>query len=347
VTNQSEFGRHWLRRIWPLLRGIATLLLTLAGLLLITFAFSRLSPIDPALQLVGDHASNSSYLQMRQRLGLDEALPVQFERYVLRLAHGDLGLSLSTGEPVRDDLLRVFPATLELATLAMVVSTIVGLSLGVLAAWRPRSVIDALVRVISLIGNSIPLFWLGLLSLFFFYAHLHWAAGPGRLDDAFEYTIDMKTGLVLLDTWRSHVPGAFGSAVSHLMLPVLILASYAIGNVTRQTRAAMINESGKEYVTLALAKGARQGRVLLRHILPNTSGIILTVLALTYANLLEGAVLVETVFAWPGLGRYLTTALFAADTPAILGGTLLIGFCFVVINGATDILVKLLDPRTQ
>jgi len=143
------------------------------------------------------------------------------------------------------------------------------------------------------------------------------------------------------------VPGAFASAIAHLALPVLILASYAVGNITRLTRAALIEESGKEYVTLARAKGATEARVLLRHIFPNAAGIVLTVLALTYANLLEGAVLIETVFAWPGLGRYLTTALFAADTPAILGGTLLIGVCFVIINGLTDALVRLLDPRTR
>lgn len=346
-TGGSPSGRRWLRRIRALLRAMATLIFTLAGLLLITFALSRLSPIDPALQRVGDHASNASYAQMRRTLGLDAPWPVQFGRYVASLAHGDLGTSLSTGEPVRDDLLRVFPATLELATLAMAVSAPIGLALGALGARRPRGRMDALVRVVSLAGNSLPIFWLGLLSLYWFYARLHWAGGPGRLDDAFEYTIDMGTGLVLIDAWRSGVPGAFASAIAHLALPVLILASYAVGNITRLTRAALIEESGKEYVTLARAKGATEARVLLRHIFPNAAGIVLTVLALTYANLLEGAVLIETVFAWPGLGRYLTTALFAADTPAILGGTLLIGVCFVIINGLTDALVRLLDPRTR
>lgn len=340
-------SRTWLGPITVLLRGAATLLLTLLGLLIITFALSSLSPIDPALQLGGDHASSASYAQLREKLGLDAPWPVRLQRYTLRLAHGDLGESLSTGQPVRDDLLRVFPATLELATLAMALGTCVGLVLGVVGAWRPFGVTDALIRVISLAGNSIPIFWLGLLALFFFYARLHWVGGPGRLDDAFEYTIDMKTGLVLLDSWRSHVPGAFASAIAHLILPVSILASYAVGNITRLTRSAMLGESGKEYVILARAKGAGEARVLLRHMLPNVAGIILTVLALTYANLLEGAVLIETVFAWPGLGRYLTTALFAADTTAIVGATLVIGVCFVAINGATDILVRLLDPRTQ
>jgi peptide/nickel transport system permease protein len=330
-----------------LAQGIATLSVTLAGLLLVTFGLSRLSPVDPAVQILGDHASQSAYAEMRRTLGLNDPWPVQFERYVVRLAHGDLGVSLSTGERVNDELKRVFPATVELATLSLVLSTLVGLPLGILAAGRPRGVLDGVVRVVSLLGNSLPIYWLGLLALYLFYAHWHWVAGPGRLDDAYEYTIDMRSGSVLLDSWRSGVPGAFANAVAHLILPVVLLAAYAVGNVTRLSRAALLNEGGKEYVMLARAKGAGEVRVLLGHMLPNAAAVIVTVVALTYANLLEGAVLIETVFAWPGLGRYLTTALFAADTPAVLGGTLLIGVCFVLINGLTDVLVKLVDPRTR
>jgi peptide/nickel transport system permease protein len=328
-------------------RAVATLALTLAGLLLVTFSFSALSPVDPALQLVGDHASKATYERARHELGLDEPWPVQFERYVARLAHGDLGMSRSTGQPVSDDLKRVFPATFELATLSMMVAALAGVGLGVLAAWRPSGALDSVIRILSLVGNSIPVFWLGLLALFLFYARLQWTGGPGRLDDAFEYTIDMPTGLVLVDAWRSGVQGAFSSALAHLVLPVLVLASNAVGQVTRLTRAAMIGEAGKEYVILARAKGASEARILLCHILPNVTGVLVTVLALTYASLLEGAVLTETVFAWPGLGRYLTTALFAGDTPAILGGTLLIGCCFVFINRVADLLARTLDPRIR
>ena len=335
------------RPVGALLRGTATLLITLLALLLVTFAISMLSPIDPARQLVGDHASESSYQQMRKTLGLDQPWPAQFERYTVRLLHGDFGESRSTGQPVSADLARVFPATLELATIAMLVSALCGIALGLLSGWRPGGALDSTVRVISLFGNSIPIFWLGLVALFLFYARLHWVGGPGRLDDGFEYTIDQPTGLVLIDSWRSHVPGAFANAIAHLLLPVLILASYAIGNVTRLTRTALLEESGKEYVTLARAKGAGDARVLLHHVLPNSAAVILTALALTYASLLEGAVLIETVFARPGLGRYLTTALFAGDTPAILGATLIIGACFVLINGATDILARVVDPRAR
>jgi peptide/nickel transport system permease protein len=210
---------------------------------------------------------------------------------------------------------------------------------------HPGGLTDGLLRVLSLAGNSLPIFWLGLIALYLFYARLQWFGGPGRLDDAYEYTIDMPTGVVLLDAWRSGVQGAFASAVSHLVLPVLLLVAYAVGNIARLTRAALLAEASKEYVLLARATGAGVWRVLLRHMLPATGSLVLTMLALTYTNLLQGAVLVETVFARPGIGRYLTTALFAADTPAILGSTLVIGACFVLINGATDLLVRLLDPR--
>jgi peptide/nickel transport system permease protein len=335
------------RALRLLFRGIATLCTTLAALSLLTFALSCASPIDATLQMVGDQASASSYAEQRHRLGLDAPWHRQFARYVVALVHGDLGVSRSTGQAVGEDLRRVFPATLELASIAMLFSTAIGLALGLAGAWRPRGALDAVVRCVSLIGNSLPIFWVGLLALLLFYARWHWAGGPGRIDDAYEYTMDMPTGSILWDAWRSHLPGALASALQHMVLPALVLALYAIGNITRLTRAALLGEAGKEYVTLARAKGCGELRIVTHHLLPNVVGLLLTTLALTYTNLLEGAVLVETVFARPGLGRYLTTALFAADTPAIVGGTLLIGVCFVLINGATDLAVRMMDPRVS
>jgi peptide/nickel transport system permease protein len=329
------------------LRGLGSLAATLGALLVVTFALSSLSPIDPALQLLGDHASSSAYAQVRHELGLDVSWPRRFGRYLAHVAHGDLGISRSTGQPVSEDLDRMFPATFELATLAMVVATLLGIALAGMSVLRPNGMLDASVRIISIVGTSIPIFWLGLIALLVFYARLHWTGGAGRLSDAYEYTTDMKTGWVLIDAWRSDEPGALRDAVAHLVLPMLVLASYALGAVTRLTRAALLGEARKEYVTLARAKGASETRIVWRHLAPNALGVILTVLALTYANLLEGAVLIETVFARPGLGRYLTTALFAADMPAILGATLLIGACFVLINGLADVVVRLWDPRTS
>ncbi|CAJ0992734.1 Dipeptide transport system permease protein DppB [Sodalis praecaptivus] len=176
---------------------------------------------------------------------------------------------------------------------------------------------------------------------------LHWASGPGRLDDIYLYTLEPKTGLVLVDSALSGDSAMFRNAVSHLWLPVAVLGLLSMAGITRLLRALLLDESSKEYVMLARAKGAGRWRILLRHVFPNVPGPLITVLSLSYASLLEGAVLTETVFAWPGVGRYLTNALFAADTPAILGATLLIGACFILLNALADALTYLTHPRTR
>ena len=327
--------------------GLLTLLVTLLGLLFFTFLLTTLSPVDPALRIAGDRASEASLAQVRSDLGLDQPWPIRFGSYLNQLAQGDLGISNTSSKPVLEDLKRALPATMELATLSIVLGASLGLSLGLLAAWRPGGWIDTLVRLFSLIGYSVPVFWLGLLMLLLFYAKLQWAGGPGRLDDAFLYTIELPSGLMLWDTWRSGEEGALSNAVSHLVLPVLVLGFYAMAGICRLTRSALLGEMGKEYVITALAKGAGRGRVLFCHVLPNVAGTLVVVVALAYAGLLEGSILTETVFAWPGIGRYLTTALFAGDVPAILGSTLLIGLCFVIVNGVADVLAGMIDPRTR
>ncbi|WP_455863926.1 ABC transporter permease [Pantoea agglomerans] len=346
VAQAGSSRLFWLKS-GRLLTGLASLLVTLLGLLAFTFMLSHLSPVDPALQIAGDHASESTYAQVRHDLGLDKPLPVQFWHYLMHLAHGDLGISSLTNQAVSSDLLRTFPATIELATCAMIFGAFFGIVLALLAAWKPGSLLDNLARMISLLGYSVPVFWLGLLGLLLFYAVLHWSAGPGRLDDIWIYTLEPKTGLVLVDSWLSGDPEMFRNAVAHLWLPVVVLGLLAMAGITRLLRAALLEESSKEYVTLARAKGASRGRILLLHVFPNVRGTLITVLALSYATLLEGSVLTETVFAWPGVGRYMTTALFASDTPAILGSTLLIGSCFIILNALADALTWLTDPRTR
>lgn len=344
---QNTPGSASRRRLWGLAQGALTLTLTLFGLLLITFSLSALSPVDRVLQIVGDHASESTYQQVKQQLGLDQPLPVQFWHYLERLAHGDLGIASATGQPVLQDLLHAFPATLELATLSLLIGATLGVVCGLLCARFVGSRLDLGLRVITLLGNSVPVFWLGLLLLLLFYARLQWSAGPGRLDDIYQYTVEAKTGFALIDTWLAAEPEAFANALAHLALPVLLLAYYSLASITRLTRSACLSELNKEYIQLARAKGAGETRILLRHVLPNIRGTLLTVIALSYTSMLEGAVLTETVFSWPGIGRYLTTALFAGDSTAIMGGTLLIGACFVLINSVTDLLVRLLDPRVR
>src|SRR5476651_316499 len=316
TTGLVRQGWRWLGSI---LSGLLSLVVTVLGLLVFTFILSHLAPIDPALQMVGDHASEATYAQVRHELGLDQSLPVQFWHYLAHLARGDMGISRTTGQPVLDDLLHTFPATLELATCAIIFGAGGGIILALLAAYKPGGWLDSLARLISLLGYSVPVFWLGLLGLLLFYAVLHWAAGPGRLDDVYLYSMEPRTGFVLIDTWLSGDRDMFFNAISHLWLPVTVLALLSMAGITRLLRASMLGEMNKEYVILARSKGAGRARVLLRHVFPNVLGTLITVLTLSYASLLEGAVLTETVFAWPGVGRYLTTALFAADTPAILG----------------------------
>lgn len=346
-ASQTGFARSLWQRGSRLVTSLLSLLVTLLGLLAFTFMLSHLSPVDPVQQIAGDHASEATYAQVRHDLGLDQPVLVQFWRYISHLARGDLGLSHLTNQPVSADLLRTFPATIELATCAMIFAAVFGVALALLAAWKPGSVIDNVARFISLLGYSVPVFWLGLLGLLLFYAVLHWSAGPGQLDDIWVYTLEPKTGFVLIDSWLSGDPEMFRNAIAHLWLPVVILGLLAMAGITRLLRAALLEESSKEYVVLARAKGAGHTRILLRHILPNVTGTLITVIALSYATLLEGSVLTETVFAWPGVGRYMTNALFSADVPAILGATLLIGGCFILLNAVADALTWLTDPRTR
>ncbi len=347
-TVSSITSTAGVRRLIQRLTGsILSLVVTLFGLLAFTFTLSHLSPVDPVLQLIGDHASASTYAQVRHQLGLDQSVIQQFWQYLRQLAHGNLGVSQSTGQPVLADLLRTFPATFELATCALILGAVGGISLALVSVWHPKSWIDHLARIVSLLGYSVPVFWFGLLGLLLFYAVLHWSAGPGQLDDLYLYTLTPKTGMVLIDSWLSGDRTMFFNAIAHLWLPVVILGLLSMASITRLLRAGLLEENSKEYVTLARAKGAGRWRIVWQHLLPNTRSLLITVVMLSYVSLLEGAVLTETVFAWPGLGRYLTNALFASDIPAILGATLVIGSCFILINALTDALVWLTDPRTR
>ena len=345
-------SRRWQRRrevrfVGRIASWLGSLLLGLAALILVTFVFSHISPVDPVIRVVGDKANQATYDAARHQLGLDQPIALQFVAYVGRVLRGDLGTSWSTGQPVASDLAHAFPATFELATVAIIMGTVLGVGLGLIAALWPGGWRDAIVRVISLLGYSVPIFWLGLLSLLLFYAKLHWASGPGRQDVVFEVMTQRRTGLMLIDTWLSGQPGAFRDAISHIALPASVLAFYSTAGIARLTRAAALEELGKEYVITARAKGASQARVVFRHVVPNIRASIITVIALAYAVLLEGAVFTETVFARPGIGRYLTISMFAADIPAILGGTLVIGVCFIILNTVTDLLVGSLDPRLR
>ncbi|MPR07197.1 ABC transporter permease [Microvirga tunisiensis] len=320
---------------------------TLLGLAAVTFFIGRVVPIDPVIAIVGDRAPPQVYERVRQELGLDLPLLQQFWIYLKKAATGDFGNSVLTTNPVMMDIANTFPATLELATLGTLIGVILGIPLGILAAVKRGSFIDQFVRVLGLAGYSIPIFWLGLMGLLVFYAKLGWVAGPGRIDVTYSYLYTPVTNIVLLDTAMQGQWDAFWDAVSHIILPACLLGYFSLAYISRMTRSFMLNELAQEYVIAARVKGLSEMRVIWRHALRNAAVPLITVIALSYANLLEGSVLTETIFAWPGLGQYITNSLQNADMNAVLGGTLVIGTAFVLLNLVSDLLYRLLDPRTR
>jgi len=328
-------------------RLVLTLAVTFLGLLLVTFLIGRVVPIDPVLAAVGDRAPPDVYERVRIELGLHLPLWQQFLIYVGDVLRGDFGRSVLTARPVLEDIVRVFPATLELATVATVIGVALGIPLGVLAATHQGRFLDHLVRVVGLIGYSVPVFWLGLVGLLIFYARLDWVAGPGRLDVFYEGLVPPVTGVLLVDSLLAGDLDIFVNAFWHLLLPASILGYFSLAYIARMTRSFMIEQLGQEYVTTARVKGLSERRVVWRHALGNTLVPLITVVALSYANLLEGSVLTETVFAWPGLGLYITNSLLNADMNAVLGGTVVVGTVFIGLNLLSDLLYRLLDPRAR
>ncbi len=326
---------------------VIVLMTTLLGLAAVTFFIGRVVPIDPVIAIVGDRAPPQVYERARAELGLDRPLAEQFVIYVKKAVTGDFGNSVLTTNPVLTDIANVFPATLELATLGTLIGTLFGIPLGVLAAVKRGSLLDQFVRLVGLVGYSVPIFWLGLMGLLLFYAKLGWVAGPGRIDVTYSYLYTPVTGIVLLDTAMQGQWDAFWDAVSHVILPACLLGYFSLAYISRMTRSFMLNELAQEYVIAARVKGLSEMRVIWRHALRNAAVPLVTVIALSYANLLEGSVLTETVFAWPGLGQYITNSLQNADMNAVLGGTLVIGAVFVLLNLVSDLLYRLLDPRTR
>lgn len=285
--------------------------------------------------------------RVREEYGLNLPLYEQFFIYVKGALQGNFGNSVLTSNPVMTDIRRVFPATMELATFGTLIGTLFGVPLGVLAAVKRGSLIDQIVRLIGLIGYSMPIFWLGLLALLVFYAKLGWTSGPGRIDVIYEYTFTPITGFYLLDAVLQGNWDAFWNIFSFIILPASLLGYFSLAYISRMTRSFMLNELEQEYIVAARAKGLSETRIIWAHALRNAAVPLVTVIALSYANLLEGSVLTETVFSWPGLGLYITNSLQNADMNAVLGGTIIIGAVFIAINLLSDLLYQALDPRTR
>ena len=328
-------------------RFSAIVALTYLGLLAVTFFIGRVIPVDPVLAIVGDRAPEHVILRVREEMGLNKPRWEQFAIYVNKALHGEFGTSVLTANPVWSDIKKTFPATLELATAGILIGAGLGIPLGVWAAVRRGGIVDHSVRVVGLVGYSVPVFWLGLMALVLFYAKLGWVGGPGRIGVAFEYSVPRVTGLLLVDAAMAGEWEAFGNAFSHLVLPASLLGGFSLAYISRMTRSFMLNELGQEYIVAARAKGLGEARIVWRHALRNAMVPLVTVVALSYASLLEGSVLTETVFSWPGLGLYITHSLQNADMNAVLGGTIVVGTIFIGLNLFSDALYRWLDPRTK
>ncbi len=322
--------------------------LLLLGIASIVFIVSRLTPADPLVQIIGErNLSNPEVVAAaKAQWGLDSPVPVQYVKYMKNLVQGDMGTSFSTRKPVFDDLVDRLPATLELTFTAMVIGLVFGVGLGVLAARNRNRIVDHVARFFALIGSSLPAFWAGLLVLYVFYAKLGWLPGPGRLDPRATEP-DRITGFFTIDSLLHGDFSTFRAALAHLILPASVLGWGVVGIVSRLVRASLLDEFSMEYVKVARAMGLRERTVVNSHALRNALLPTITIVAFTFAFLLTGAVLTETVFTWPGVGSYAVNASRSLDFPAIIGVTILGGFAFLMTNLITDIIYALADPRIR
>lgn len=322
--------------------------LVLIGITLVTFGVSHAVPGDPIAANLGARAQENPAIiaQYRHEWSLDKPLPVQYAVYLGNLLHGDFGVSITSRRPVSDDLRQYFPATIELATAAMLFAVLLGVPLGILAAVRRNRPTDHIARVLSLIGISTPVFWLGLLALIVFYYHLGIFPGTGELDEGIP-TPPTITGMLVVDSLLAGDWQALGNALWHLVLPAVVLGSYAMGIVTRVTRAGMLEVLVQDFIRTARGKGLQPRLILVRHALRNALIPTLTLVGLLYGSLLSGAVLTETIFSWPGIGRYATTTATGLDFPAIMGVALLTATVFIFLNLAVDVLYAVLNPQIR
>ena len=330
-----------------ILKRAGSIGVTLLGLLALTFFMGRMLPVDPVVSIIGEQADQATYDMVFHQLGRDKPLVTQFYLFVRDMLHADFGNALFTGHRVADDLAKVFPATIELATFAIIIGVGIGVPLGMLAAIYRGTFIDQIARVIGLLGYSTPTFWSGLMGLMIFYAALGWVGGPGRLDVSFIDMVEPHTGLLLVDSLIDGEYEVFWNAWRHIVLPGSALGFVAMALISRLTRSFMLEQLRQEYIIAARAKGLSPMRVIWRHAFGNIAVQLITVITLSFAVQLEGAVLIETVFAWPGFGRYLTSGLLAGDMNAVLACVLITGIIFIVLNLLSDLLYKTLDPRTR
>ncbi|HEU5300418.1 MAG TPA: ABC transporter permease [bacterium] len=329
-----------------ILGRIASVSLVLLGVSVLTFFIAHVIPADPVLAALGEHARDDQIEAFRRAYGLDRPVPVQFVVYLGRLARGDLGVSIRTRRPVAEDLREFLPATVELGTAAWLVALLLGIPAGILSAVYRDRPFDHLARLGALAGASLPVFWLGLVLLGVFYYRLQWFPGPGRLDVALSPPL-LRTGLLLVDALLARDGAVLRNAAAHLILPALTLGLFSTAVIARMTRSAMLDVLYQDYVRTARAKGLPRRRVIVLHALKNAMIPTLTIIGISFGSLLSGAVLTETIFAWPGLGRYATASAVSLDFPAVMGVTLVIALLYTAANLLVDLLYARIDPRVR
>ena len=319
----------------------------LLGVMVISFLLTRALPGDPAAYFAGGAATQEAVEQVRKALGLDRPLPEQFLRYVADIARGDLGVSLTTGQPVLQELLARLPASLEMVLLALVVSCAVAIPLGVMAATRPGSWVDQMCRLVTTMGVSLPTFFTGLLLAYVFYFLLGWAPAPlGRLDPVFSPPPTV-TGLYLIDAALAGDAALWWASLRQLILPVLTMAVFVLAPIARMTRASMLQVLSADFVRTARASGLSATTVLVRYALRNALLPVVTTLGMVFGFMLGSSVVVEKVFGWPGVGSYAIDALTASDYAPVQGFVLAMGVLFVLLNLLVDVLYTLIDPRVS
>ena len=327
-------------------RRMGGLIFVLFGVSVLTFFLAQIVPADPAATALGSNAREEQIEAYRKQMGLDQPAVIQYANYMSRLARGDLGQSIRTRRPVIDDLRDYLPATIELALAAMMVTIAVGVPLGILAALNRNTWIDGGARSLSLIGGAMPVFYVGLVLLGLFYRQLRWLPGPGRLEATLQPPTRI-TGLFTLDALLTGDWPVFASASTHLILPAITLGLFSTAVILRMTRSSVLEMLGQDYVRTARAKGLRERVVVGRHVFRNALPPIMTIVGILFGSLLSGAVLTETIFSWPGIGRYATTSVTTLDYPAVMGVTLVAAFIYPLMNTLVDVGYSVIDPRVR
>ncbi|MHA6641373.1 ABC transporter permease subunit [Mesorhizobium sp. A623] len=329
-----------------LLQKLALIIPTVFGISLAAFAFVRLLPGDPILAMAGERGvSPERYAELIVRFGYDKPYVVQYLNYIGNVLTGDFGISIATKRPVLGEFLVLFPATLELATIALILAVAIGIPAGIFAAVKRGSWFDQATMGVALTGYSMPIFWWGLLLIIFFSGYLGWTPVSGRI--GLQYFFKPVTGFMLIDSLISGRPGAFGSAVSHLILPSIVLATIPLAVIARQTRSAMLEVLGEDYVRTARAKGLAPRRVIGLHAFRNALIPVVTTIGLQVGTLMAGAILTETIFSWPGIGKWMIDAIGKRDYVVVQSGLLIIALIVMSVNLLVDVLYAVINPRIR